>query len=30
MAAERPLYLRPWFWRLTAEDGAAIVKRRLG
>jgi glycosyltransferase involved in cell wall biosynthesis len=28
--AERPLYLRPWFWRLTAQDGAAIVKRRLG
>jgi glycosyltransferase involved in cell wall biosynthesis len=30
LAAERPLYFRPWFWRLTAEDGAAIVKRRLG
>jgi glycosyltransferase involved in cell wall biosynthesis len=28
--AERPLYLRPWFWRLSAQDGAAIVKRRLG
>ena len=28
--AERALYLRPWFWRLMAEDGAAIVKRRLG
>jgi hypothetical protein len=27
--AERPLYLHPWFWRLTAADGAAIVKRRL-
>jgi len=27
---ERPLYLRPWFWRLTAADGVAIVKRRLG
>ena len=30
VGAERPLYLRPWFWRLTAEDGAAIVKRRFG
>jgi len=30
MKAERPLYVRPWFWRLTAADGAAIVKRRLG
>jgi hypothetical protein len=28
--AERSLYLRPWFWRLSAQDGAAIVKRRLG
>lgn len=28
--AEQPLYLRPWFWRLTAADGAAIIKRRLG
>ena len=30
MKAERPLYIRPWFWRLTAADGAAIIKRRLG
>ncbi len=29
LKAERPLYLRPWFWRLTAADGAAIVRRRL-
>ena len=29
LAAERPLYIRPWFWRLTASDGAAILKRRL-
>jgi hypothetical protein len=28
--AERALYLLPWFWRLTAQDGVAIVKRRLG
>ena len=28
-AAERPLYGRPWFWRLFAADGAAILKRRL-
>jgi glycosyltransferase involved in cell wall biosynthesis len=29
LAAERPLYPHPWFWRLFAADGAAIVKRRL-
>ena len=29
LAAERPLYTRPWFWRLFAADGAAILKRRL-
>jgi hypothetical protein len=29
LAAERPLYSHPWFWRLFAADGAAIVKRRL-
>jgi glycosyltransferase involved in cell wall biosynthesis len=29
LAAERHLYLRPWFWRLAATDGAAILKRRL-
>jgi glycosyltransferase involved in cell wall biosynthesis len=29
-AAERPLYLHPWFWRLFAADAAAILKRRLG
>jgi glycosyltransferase involved in cell wall biosynthesis len=29
LAAERPLYGRPWFWRLTAEDGVDIIKRRL-
>lgn len=27
--AEQPLYVRPWFWRLTAADGAAIIRRRL-
>jgi glycosyltransferase involved in cell wall biosynthesis len=27
--AERPLYLRPWFWRLLAADGVQILKRRL-
>jgi glycosyl transferase family 1 len=29
MAVERPLYLRPWFWRFSLEDAAAILKRRL-
>jgi hypothetical protein len=29
MALERPLYLRPWFWRLGLEDAADILKRRL-
>jgi len=29
-AAERPLYAHPWFWRLFAADGAAVLKRRLG
>jgi hypothetical protein len=29
LAAERPLYLRPWFWRLTAADAVDIVRRRL-
>jgi glycosyltransferase involved in cell wall biosynthesis len=29
LSAERPLYLRPWFWRLTARDGAEIARRRL-
>jgi len=29
LAAERPLYGRPWFWRLFAAEGAAILKRRL-
>lgn len=29
LAAERPLYARPWFWRLAAADGVGIVKRRL-
>ena len=29
LAAERPLYIRPWFWRLAAADGVDILKRRL-
>jgi glycosyltransferase involved in cell wall biosynthesis len=29
LAAERPLYIRPWFWRLSVVDGLAIVKRRM-
>jgi glycosyltransferase involved in cell wall biosynthesis len=29
MAAERPLYARPWFWRLALLDAADILKRRL-
>jgi hypothetical protein len=29
LATERRLYLRPWFWRLSALDAAEIVKRRL-
>jgi glycosyltransferase involved in cell wall biosynthesis len=29
LAAERPLYLRPWFWRLTAADAVDLVRRRL-
>jgi glycosyltransferase involved in cell wall biosynthesis len=27
--AERPLYARPWFWRLLALDAASIVRQRL-
>jgi glycosyltransferase involved in cell wall biosynthesis len=30
LAAEAPLYIHPWYWRLAAADGAAILKRRLG
>jgi D-inositol-3-phosphate glycosyltransferase len=29
LAAERPLYIRPWYWRLAAADAAAVLKRRL-
>jgi glycosyltransferase involved in cell wall biosynthesis len=29
LAAERPLYLRPWYWRLAAGDAAEILQRRL-
>jgi len=29
LAAERPLYVRPWFWRLAARDAAEILRRRL-
>ena len=29
LEAERPLYIRPWFWRLAAGDAVDIVKRRL-
>jgi hypothetical protein len=30
LAAERPLYVRPWFWRLAVADSVAILRRRLG
>jgi glycosyltransferase involved in cell wall biosynthesis len=29
IALEGPLYARPWFWRATATDAVAILKRRL-
>ena len=29
LEAERPLYIRPWFWRLAAGDVVDIVKQRL-
>jgi hypothetical protein len=29
MAAERPLYIRPWYWRLALLDAVDILKRRL-
>jgi glycosyltransferase involved in cell wall biosynthesis len=29
MVAERPLYVRPWYWRLALLDAVDIVKRRL-
>ncbi len=29
LAAERPLYAAPWFWRLAASDLAMILRRRL-
>jgi glycosyltransferase involved in cell wall biosynthesis len=30
LSAERPLYVRPWYWRLAAADAAMILKGRLG
>jgi hypothetical protein len=29
LTAERPLYRRPWFWRMAARDAAEIARRRL-